>query len=169
MTTHESTGTRSGARTPVQTAALIFGVVFLLVGIAGFIPGLTTHLDMLSWAGHHSGSLLLGVFAVSVLHNVVHLAYGVVGIIASRRFGASRAYLIGGGVVYAVLWLYGLLINRDTSMNFVPLNTADNWLHLGLAVAMIGLGIVLGRYTIHTGTGAMGTPESARSSTEPRR
>jgi Domain of unknown function (DUF4383) len=169
MTTHESTGIRSRAKAPVQIAALIFGVVFLLVGVAGFIPGLTTHLDMLTWAGHHSGSRLLGIFAVSVLHNIVHLAFGVIGVIAARRFAWSRIYLIGGGVVYAVLWLYGLLIDRNTSMNFVPLNDADNWLHLGLAIAMIALGAILGRYAIHSGTGAMGTPESARTSTERNR
>jgi hypothetical protein len=162
MTTHETTGTRSSVRTPVQTVALGIGSAFVLVGIAGFIPGLTSHLDMLSWAGHHSGSMLLGLFAVSLLHNVVHLIFGVAGLIASRRFGHSRAYLIGGGVIYAALWLYGLLIDRDTPLNFVPLNDADNWLHLGLAVVMVGLGALLGRYAIHTGTGAMGTPESAR-------
>jgi hypothetical protein len=163
MTTHEATGTR-GFRAPVQTAALVVGVVFLLVGIAGFIPGLTTHLDMLTWAGHHSGSQLFGVFAVSVLHNLVHLAFGVVGILAARHFRHSRAYLIGGGAIYAVLWLYGLVIDRDAAANFVPLNDADNWLHLGLAVGMIALGALLGRYAIHTGTGAMGTPASARTS-----
>jgi uncharacterized protein DUF4383 len=163
MTTHEATGTR-GFRAPVQVAALAVGVVFLLVGIAGFIPGLTTDLDMLAWAGHHSGSQLFGLFAVSVLHNLVHLAFGVVGVLAARHFRHSRAYLIGGGVVYAVLWLYGLVINRDTALNFVPLNNADNWLHLGLAIGMIALGALLGRYAIHTGTGAMGTSASARSS-----
>jgi uncharacterized membrane protein YuzA (DUF378 family) len=90
MTTHETTGTRARVRAPVQTAVLGIGAVFVLVGIAGFIPGLTSHLDMLSWAGHHSGSKLLGLFAVSVLHNVVHLVFGVAGVIALRRFGYSR-------------------------------------------------------------------------------
>ena len=162
MTTQETTGTRGSARAPVQTAALGIGAVFALVGAAGFIPGLTSHLDMLSWAGHQSGSRLMGLFAVSVLHNVVHLAFGIGGVMASRRFGYSRAYLIGGGLIYAVLWLYGLLIDRGTPANFVPLNDADNWLHLGLAVVMIGVGALLGRHAIHTGTGAMGTPASAR-------
>jgi arginine exporter protein ArgO len=161
MTTHESTGTRSRFRAPVQTAAFAVGALFLVVGIAGFIPGVTTHVDMLTWAGHHSGSELFGLFAVSVLHNVVHLVFGIGGVAASRRFDHARTYLIGGGVVYAVLWLYGLLTGHGTTPDFVPLNDADNWLHLGLAVVMTALGALLGRYAIHTGTGAMGTAESA--------
>jgi hypothetical protein len=166
MTTHESTGAR-GRRTPVQLAALIVGAVFLLVGIAGFIPGLTTNYDMLSFAGHHSGAMLLGIFAVSVLHNIVHLLFGVAGIVAARTFAAAKWYLIGGGVVYLVLFVYGLVINHDTAANFVPVNTADNWLHLGLAIGMIALGVLLGRYAIHTGTGAMGNSASARGVTPP--
>jgi len=55
----------------------------------------------------------------------------------------ARAFLIGGGAVYAVLWLYGLLVANDSSANFVPVNNADDWLHLLLAVGMIALGLVL--------------------------
>lgn len=132
-------------RHPVQTAALAVGVVFLLVGILGFVPGITSNYDQLSFAGHGSGALLLGVFAVSVLHNLVHLAFGVAGIATARTAPGARAYLIGGGIVYAVLWLYGLLIDHGSDANFVPLNDADNWLHLALAVGMIALGVLLGR------------------------
>ncbi len=57
--------------------ALVFGVVFLVVGIAGFIPGITTDYDTMTWAGHHSDAKLLGIFEVSVLHNIIHLAFGV--------------------------------------------------------------------------------------------
>jgi hypothetical protein len=131
----------------VQTAALAVGVVFVLVGILGFIPGITTGYEHLSFAGHHSSAMLFGVFAVSVLHNLVHLLFGVAGIVLARRIGAARGYLIGGGAVYAVLWLYGLVIDHDGPANFVPVNTADNWLHLGLAVGMIALGAILGRTT----------------------
>jgi Domain of unknown function (DUF4383) len=49
-----------------------------------------------------------------------------------------------------VLWLYGLIINEDSVANIVPVNTADNWLHLALAVAMIGLGLALGRQVYPT-------------------
>ncbi len=134
---------RRYAGTAVQKAALISGIVFLVVGLAGFIPGITSNYDQLSFAGHGSGALLLGVFQVSVLHNLVHLLYGVAGLAFAKTRIGSRYYLIVGGIVYAVLWLYGLFFAGDHPANFVPLNVADNWLHLFLAVAMILLGIFL--------------------------
>ncbi|MEJ2852927.1 MULTISPECIES: DUF4383 domain-containing protein [unclassified Saccharothrix] len=137
----------SGAvtRTPVQSAALAVSIVFALVGIAGFIPGLTTNYDTMQFAGHESQAQLLGVFNVSILHNLVHLAFGVVGFLMARSAAGATTYLVGGGVVYLVLWLYGLLIDHDSAANFVPVNTADNWLHLGLGLGMVALGFSLGR------------------------
>lgn len=137
--------TRTGSRTAVQTAALVVGAAFLLVGVLGFVPGVTSSFPELSFAGHHSGALLLGLFQVSVLHNIVHLLFGVGGLALSRSSAAAKSYLVWGGAVYLVLWLYGLLIGHGTPANFVPVNTADNWLHFVLGVAMIGLGTVLGR------------------------
>lgn len=125
-------------RTPVQLAALAFGVVFLLVGVAGFVPGITTQYDTMQFAGHHSEAMLLGIFQVSVLHNIVHLLYGVVGIVMSRTAPQARLFLLAGGVVYLALWVYGLLVGHESAANFVPLNTADNWLHLILGFAMVG-------------------------------
>jgi len=119
------------------------GVVFLLVGIAGFIPGITSGVDELQFVGHHSSALLLGLFQVSIFHNIVHLLFGVVGIAASRSVKASRLYLLIGGVVYLLLWIYGLVVPHDSQLNFVPLNSADNWLHLCLAAGMIGFGALL--------------------------
>jgi hypothetical protein len=146
-----ATTPRTGLRRhPVQIAAAVVGAVFLLVGILGFIPGVTTNYDHLAAAGHGSGALLLGVFAVSVLHNIVHAAFGVAGLLLARSAAGARNFLIWGGAVYAVLWLYGLLIDHGSDANFVPVNTADNWLHLGLAVAMIALGVLLGRATRDT-------------------
>ncbi|MBP2371780.1 DUF4383 domain-containing protein [Pseudonocardia parietis] len=142
-----STRSSSGAavrRSPVQLAAAVVGVVFLLVGILGFIPGVTTNYGDLTWAGHHSGALLFGLFAVSVLHNLVHLLFGIAGIALARSAPAARNFLIIGGVIYALLWIYGLVIDHSSAANFVPVNDADNWLHLGLAIAMIGLGAALG-------------------------
>jgi hypothetical protein len=137
-------------RTPVQTAALAVGIVFLLVGIAGFIPGVTTNYDSMMFAGHHSEALLLGLFNVSILHNLVHLAFGVAGLALARTATGARGFLIGGGIVYLVLWLYGLLIDMDSQANFVPLNDPDNWLHLVLGVGMIVLGVALGRSITRT-------------------
>ena len=133
------------ARRPVQLAAMVVGAVFLLVGIAGFIPGITTNYDQLQVAGHESGALLMGVFQVSILHNIVHLLFGAAGLAMARTASGARSYLIGGGAIYAVLWLYGMVIGDATPANFVPLNMADDWLHLVLAVGMIGLGVLLGR------------------------
>jgi hypothetical protein len=140
-----SAATTRATRTPVQIAALAVSAVFVVVGVLGFIPGVTTNYDQLSFAGHGSGALLLGLFAVSVLHNLVHLAFGVVGFALARTAPGARNFLIWGGVVYAVLWLYGLLIDHGSDANFVPVNNADNWLHLVLAIGMVALGLGLGR------------------------
>ena len=127
----------------VRRFALIFGIVFLLVGIAGFIPGITTNYDELTAAGNESDAKLLGIFEVSVLHNIVHLAFGVIGLLAARSATSARGFLLGGGFVYLALWAYGLLIDQQSDANFVPLNTADNWLHFALGVGMIALGALV--------------------------
>ena len=115
MVNSSTTGRRGLAiNTPGQMTAFIFGVVFLLVGIAGFIPGITTNYGDMSFAGHHPPSaLMLGIFAVSVLHNIVHLLFGIAGLALARSFNTARIYLVGGGVVYAVLWLYRLIIDLN--------------------------------------------------------
>jgi len=142
--TRTATPTRTD-RSPVQTVAGLVGAVFLVVGIAGFVPGITTHYGDLSFAGHDSTAKLLGIFMVSVLHNIVHLLFGVAGLALARRADTARNYLVVGGVIYLVLWVYGLAIDKMSSANFVPVNTADNWLHFVLGVAMIALGVALGR------------------------
>ena len=139
---HQGTAKRGS---PVQAAAALVGATFLLVGVLGFIPGITTNYDAMEGAGHQSHAELLGVFQVSILHNLVHLAFGVVGFLMARTARGAMTYLVGGGVVYLVLWLYGLVIDQDSAANFVPVNTADNWLHLGLGLGMVALGFALGR------------------------
>ncbi|KTR42275.1 MULTISPECIES: DUF4383 domain-containing protein [Curtobacterium] len=134
------------ASTLVQKGALLFGIVFLIVGIAGFIPGLTMDMGTLSFAGNSSMAMLLGLFQVSVLHNIVHLLFGIVGLLAARSAAGSRSYLLVGGIIYAVLFVFGLFVaNMAGAANFVPLNSADNVLHALLAVAMILLGVLLPR------------------------
>ncbi|MGS0687331.1 DUF4383 domain-containing protein [Nakamurella sp. GG22] len=147
MTASRSPGTPTGTRRrhPVQLAATVVGIVFLLVGIAGFIPGVTSNFDQLTFAGHESDALLLGIFQVSILHNIVHILFGIAGLAAARTFNSARGYLIIGGFVYLALFLYGLLVDTDSSANFVPVNNADNWLHLVLGIGMIALGALLGR------------------------
>lgn len=149
MTSISSDGQTAG-RTTIQKASLAVGAVFLLVGVLGFIPGITTNYNELGFAGHGSEALLLGVFQVSVLHNIVHLLFGAAGIGLARSAVQSRNFLIWGGAIYLVLWLYGLLVGQNTAANFVPVNTADNWLHFVLGVAMIGVGVALSRGTAHT-------------------
>lgn len=136
---------RTAKGTPVQAAAAVVGAVFLLVGVLGFIPGITTNYDSLEAAGHESHAKLLGIFQVSILHNVVHLLFGAAGLAMARVAATARAFLLGGGVVYLVLWFYGLLIDKTSQANFVPLNAADDWLHLVLGLGMIALGVLLGR------------------------
>jgi hypothetical protein len=129
-------------RTPVQNVARLVGIVFLLVGIAGFIPGITTNLyDGLEFAGNDGNAELLGIFKVSILHNIVHALFGVAGLALAATASGARTFLIGGGAIYIALWLLGLLGAAD----WIPSNDADDWLHLVLGVGMIGLGVVLTR------------------------
>jgi hypothetical protein len=132
-------------RSPLQIAALLIGAVFLLVGIAGFIPGITTNVGDMKFAGHESPSELLGLFQVSILHNIVHLAIGVIGLVAAATWEGARLYLVGGGAIYLALAIYGWVVERTSDANFVPMNNADNVLHVLLGAGMILLGVVLGR------------------------
>jgi hypothetical protein len=156
--------------TNMQKAAAAVGAVFLLVGILGFVPGITTNFDQMEFAGHESEAKLLGIFQVSILHNIVHLLFGLAGLAMARSWSGARSFLIGGGAIYGLLFIYGLLIDHNSDANFVPLNGADNVLHLVLAIAMIGLGLALSRERDHhtgtrghtgtTGTSGTGGPGS---------
>jgi hypothetical protein len=132
-------------RSPIQSATLLVGLVFLLVGILGFVPGITTHYSDLKFAGHDSNAQLLGLFNVSILHNMVHLLFGVAGVALSKTWDGARSYLVYGGAIYLVLFVYGLFFHSSSAANFVPVNWADNILHLGLGIGMIGLGVALGK------------------------
>ncbi len=136
-------GTR--ARSLAQTGALVFGAAFLLVGILGFIPGITSNFDEIEFAGTDSRAELFGIFQVSILHNIVHLLFGALGIWAARTWATARGFLLGAGAVYLVLFVYGMVVDRDADANFVPVNAADDWLHLALAVGMLAVGLLAGR------------------------
>ena len=124
-------------RTLAQTLALVFGIAFLGAGILGFIPGITSNYDELKFAGTDSDAKLLGLFEVSILHNIVHALFGV-GILMSRRVDSARTYLLGAGVIYALLFVYGVFVGNDDDANFVPINNIDDWaLHLPLAVLLL--------------------------------
>src|SRR3954454_14006478 len=82
----------AGAAGFLRLAAGAYGLVFLLVGILGFIPGITTHYGEMSFAGHMSEAKLIGIFQVSVLHNIIHLAYGVVGLLVAKRPRPAALY-----------------------------------------------------------------------------
>ncbi|MFE9693744.1 DUF4383 domain-containing protein [Micromonospora sp. NPDC005806] len=142
-----SRGRRNPAdgRAPVRRAAATVGVIFLVIGVLGFIPGITTHYGDLYWAGHDSDAKLLGLFQVSVLHNIVHLLFGVAGLVLARTISGARTFLVGGGAIYLVFWLYGVVVDHASAANFVPFNDADNWLHLLLGVGMIALGLLTTR------------------------
>ena len=127
----------------VQAAAVMVGAAFVIVGILGFIPGVTTDYDRLQWVGSHSGAKLFGMFVVSGLHNLLHLTIGVLGFVMARSYGAARAYFLGGGVVYLGLWVHGLLVDRGSVADFLPVSAATNWLHLGLGIGMVLLGLTL--------------------------
>jgi hypothetical protein len=122
----------NGDKTLAQKLAFLFGVVFLLVGILGFIPGITEDAPG-SFAGEDSDGSLLGIFQVSVLHNLAHAAFGI-GILAARKHATALTYLLVGGVAYAGLFLLGIL----GAMDWLPADDTDDWLHLALAAGLLG-------------------------------
>jgi hypothetical protein len=132
-------------RSPIQSAALAVGLVFLLVGVLGFVPGITSNYDDLQFAGHGSNAQLLGIFDTSVLHNIVHLLFGVAGIVLSKTWDGARTFLVGGGAIYLVLFVYGAIFHGEKGSNWIPVNWADNVLHLALGAGMIVLGVALGK------------------------
>lgn len=123
-----------------RSVAGFVGLAFVVLGVLGFIPGPVRHYDLLQWWKTDSGAQLFGVFGTSILHNLVHIAFGTAGLLAARRDAWSRGYLTGGGVLYVALGVYGLVIERAGDANVIPVNRADDWLHLGLGIAMVYIG-----------------------------
>jgi Domain of unknown function (DUF4383) len=137
----------AGERDLLVTVARLFSIVFLLLGIIGFIPGITTDAPG-DFAGEDSDAEILGIFNTSILHNLVHLLFGIVGLALSRTWDGARTFLIGGGVIYLALWVLGLVGGAD----WLPTNDSDHWLHFVVGVVMLGAGFLLGRSATTTAT-----------------
>lgn len=135
--------------------ALIYGIVFILIGIAGFVPGLVTPTETGEnvVAGTASGQLF-GLFPINVLHNIVHLAFGVWGIIAYRSLSGTRRYFQVVAVVYAIFAVMGLIPGLSTVFGLVPLYGHDIWLHAILALGAAYFGFIHPRqHLVHTPSG----------------
>ncbi len=120
----------------------VFGAVYVLVGALGFTVS----------GGHavagHEGGLLLGLFEVNVTHNVAHLAIGAAMIVAARTSVAAARLtnaIIGGA--YLLLAAAGPFIGGDHTLNILALNSADNVLHAGSALLLLGIGLFADRPT----------------------
>lgn len=111
--------------------ALIGGIIYVLVGIFGFIPGMvatpgTGGPDVVVNAGY---GYLLGTFPVNVLHNFVHIAIGVWGLVSYRSYLGSRTYCRALAIFYGVLAVMGLLPVLNTTFGLIPIFGSDVWLH----------------------------------------
>ena len=136
-------------RTTLQKMAALFGVVFLLITVLGFIPGITQDTDELFTFGE-PGALLLGIFGVNVVENIVHLLFGIAGLAMARTHASSRTYFLGGGVLYLIIGAFYLVVGHENSLNFIGVNTESDYLHLVLGVLMLVFGLALGRDTTTT-------------------
>jgi hypothetical protein len=121
--------------TTIQKLAAVFGVVFILVAIAGFIaPGGMA----MQPADPALSAKALGMFPVNLLHNIVHLLFGIWGLAASRSWGGSKQFFIVAGFVYLVLTILGFV--SPSGFGLVPLAGPDIWLHCVLAIVMLAIG-----------------------------
>ena len=118
-----------------QPAARTAGALLLAIGILGLVPAVTSGWSRLAFAGHGSDAKLVGVFRVSVLLDLFHVALGAAGLLLAGTAELARAYLLGAGIALIGLWALGVA----KVGGWVPLSLADNWLHLGLGVALLGL------------------------------
>jgi hypothetical protein len=126
----------------VQKWAWIFGVVFLVVGILGFVPGIT------------SNGMLLGIFMVDGVHNVIHLLSGILAIAAAMGSGMyARLYFKVFGVVYALVTVIGF-IQGSTVLGLIMVNMADNLLHLVIAALALWIGFGMKESAMQMGMGS---------------
>jgi hypothetical protein len=121
-------------RTPAQLYALLFGIVLLLVGILGFFA------DSSFGTGSNVNGSDLIVFEVNGWHNLVHILSGVLGLALWRRPATARAYALGFGAVYLAVTIWGF-VTGDQVLWLIPVDTADNFLHLAISVTGIAAGL----------------------------
>ena len=115
----------------IQRVAQVFGIGFLLIAIAGFVAS-----GMSMDPNPETAPKVFGIFPVNLVHNLVHAAFGVWGLVASKSFGASKSYATISGVIYLVLMVVGFVF--PTGFGLVPLGGHDVWLHLVLGAALLG-------------------------------
>ena len=120
--------------TPAQIYSLVFGATLLLVGILGFIAesSFNTGSDV-------NGSNLI-LFEVNGWHNLVHIASGLVGLALWRSVAGAKSFALGFGAVYLVVTLWGFIDGNDV-LGLIPVNGADNVLHLLISLLGIGAGL----------------------------
>lgn len=122
----------------IQLVSLIFGIAYVVVGILGFIP-LTVEGQLPGVQGPLAGNLL-GLFAVNWLHSLTHLLIGVAGIAASRRVAAARTFATVVGIAYLGLFVLSFFYESTATLEgWLPLNAADDVLHLGSAVLLLAV------------------------------
>lgn len=126
----------------VRAFAAAFGVVFLLAGASGFIPGLSPEHAHPGMVVTSESRLALGLFPVNVIHSLVHLAFGVWGLVAARTVGGSVIYGRGVAIIYALLTVLGLIPATDTTFGLVPIYGNDVWLHAALAAVAAYFGFI---------------------------
>lgn len=147
--------------TTIQRIAQVFGWVFIVVAIWGAaVSGTSMDADVAT------ADRLWGLFPVNFLHNLVHLAFGIWGLIASRSSGASRSYALLAGAIYIILAVLGLFF--PDGFGLVPLGDNDIWLHAFLGVALLVAGLTLASRTLETiepvGTRTVPPPDAAPAS-----
>ena len=123
-------------KTTVQKVSLVFGIGFLAATIAGFIVTGMSNMD----PNPESAPRALGIFPVNVLHNLVHLTFGLWGILAAKSVGAARTYCRITGAIYLVLVVAGFI--SPSGFGLVPLGGSDVWLHLALGLPLAYFGFM---------------------------
>ncbi len=133
---HVSSGrpiTRDDRRTPAQWYCLLAGLSLLLAGILGFISDAS-----FDTGDGVQGDLFLA-FEVNAIHNLIHVASGVVLLAASPKRASARVVALGFGLVYGLVAIIGLIDGEDV-LGLIPVNAADHLLH----VALSALGVISG-------------------------